>query len=88
MHSFDAATYIAIVAPPHLTPPAQILRTAMAIIRSPENSVEVFLPARGCILQPSITITREYRRHAPGRSREQEQEQALQPFQKQHFPFF
>ena len=76
MHSFDAATYIGII-------------TAATIHPCPENSVDFFLPARGCIIQlKCITITREFRRHAPGRPREQEQEQALQPFQKQHFPFF
>lgn len=53
----------------------------------PENSVDVFPLAAGCIQQPSTIRTREYRRHAPGRPREQEQEQALQSFQKQHFPF-
>lgn len=74
VHSFDAATYIAL--------------TVALIHLCPEHSVEVFPLAAGFIQQPSNTITREYRRHAPGRPREQEQEQALQPFQKQHFPFF
>ena len=74
VHSFVAATY-----PPAIFP---------AIIHlCPENSVDFFLPARGVIIQISTTRTREYRRHAPGRPREQEQEQALQPFQKQHFSF-
>lgn len=76
VHSFDAATYI------------QWATAAGARIHlCPENSVDVFLPPIGCILQLSKTTTREYRRHVPGRPREQEQEQALQPFQKQHFPF-
>lgn len=78
MHSFDAATYIATAD-----------TSGVAIIHlCPENSVDFFLPARGFIQQPSSTITREYRRHVPGRPREQEQEQALQPFQKEHFSFF
>ena len=72
MRYFDAATYIAI--------------TVATIHLCPERSVEVFLLARGCIIiQRSTTRTREYRRHVPGRHREQEQQQALQPFQTQHF---
>ena len=69
VHSVDAATYKATNAIIHLCP---------------ENSVDFFLPARACIIiQISFTRTREFRRHAPGRPREQEQEQALQPL---HFP--
>lgn len=74
VHSFDAATYPA-------TPGA-------TSNLNPENSFEVFLPARGFIIHQisKIMFTREFRRHALGRAREQEQEQALQPLQ-QHFLF-